>query len=203
MSLASGRLSKRDQRALVLLGAGLAAAAVLYYGVPRISGTPGLATASVNQDTVELDQQRLARLRQIAATVPAREAVLKQTSSDLADRERGIIQADTAPQAQAALLEIARRIGKDEQIDLRGGDFGAPKAFGDYGLVYATVTFECHVEQIVNFLADLSREPELVVPSEERIVSGNPKEKTMSVRMVLAGVVAKKLVPEKKGLAAF
>jgi hypothetical protein len=157
----------------------------------------------VSQDNAALAQQRLARLRQIAATVPAREAALKQTSSDLAGRERGIIQADTAAQAQATLLEIARRIGKDEQIDLRGGDFGAPKAFGDYGLVYATVTFECHVEELVNFLADLSREPELVAPSEERITTGNQKEKTMGVRMVLAGVVAKRLVPEKKGLAAF
>jgi hypothetical protein len=42
-----------------------------------------------------------------------------------------------------------------------------------------------------------------VVPSEERITSGNPKEKTMGVRMVLAGVVARKLVPDKKGLAVF
>jgi len=129
--------------------------------------------------------------------------VLKGTSADVAERERGMIQADTAPQAEAALLEIARRLGKDEQIDLRGGDFGAPKAFGDYGLVYATITFECHVEQLVNFLADLSREPEIVVPSEERIASGNAKEKTMGVRMLLAGVVAKKLVPQKKGLAGF
>ena len=128
---------------------------------------------------------------------------MKQTTSDLADRERGIIQADTAPQAQAALLEIARRVGKGEEIDVRGGDFGAPKVFGDYGLVYATVTFECHIEQLVNFLADLSHQPELIVPSEERITAGNAKEKTMNVRMVLAGVVPKKLVPEKKGLGAF
>lgn len=196
-------LSQRDRRALVILGAGLVVAAVLYYVFPNNSGTAAVVTANVNQDNVALGQQRLARLRQIAATVPAREAVLKRTSSDLADRERGIIQADTAAQAQATLLEIARRIGKDEEIDLRGGDFGAPKVFGDYGLVYATVTFECHVEQLINFLADLSREPELVVPSEEHIAANNPKEKTMSVRMVLAGVVAKKLVPEKKGLAAF
>ena len=202
MSL-SQPLSQRDRRALVVLGVGLVVAAVFYYIFPNTSGTAAVATANAGQDNVALAQQRLVRLRQIAATVPAREAVLKQTSSDLADRERGIIQADTAAQAQAALLEIARRIGKDEQIDVRGGDFGAPKAFGDYGLVYATVTFECHVEQLVNFLADLSRETELVVPSEERITTGNPKEKTMGVRMVLAGVVAKKLVPEKKGLAAF
>jgi len=66
--------------------------------------------------------------------------VLKQTTSDLADREHGILQADTAPQAQAALLEIARRVGKGEDIDVRGGDFGAPKAFGEYGLVFTTVT---------------------------------------------------------------
>ncbi len=203
MSLASAGLSTRDRRALIVLGAGLAAAAVLYFVFPNNSGTASVAAPSVNQDNTALLQQRLARLRQIASTVPGRETVLKQTSADLADREHGIIQADTAPQAQAALLEIARRIGKDEQIDLRGGDFGAPKAFGDYALVYATITFECHVEQLVNFLADLSREPELVVPSEERVTTGNQKEKTMGVRMVLAGVVAKKLVPEKKGLAGF
>jgi hypothetical protein len=195
-------LSERDRRALVLLGVGLAVAAVLYFVFPNNSGTASVA-APANQDNIALAQQRLTRLRQIAATVPAREAVLKQTAADVAERERGMIQADTAPQAQAALLEIARRLGKDEQIDLRGGDFGAPKAFGDYGLVYATVTFECHVEQLVNFLADLSREPEIIVPSEERITSGDAKEKTMGVRMLLAGVVAKKLVPVKKGLAGF
>jgi hypothetical protein len=196
-------ISERDRRALVVLGAGLAAAAVLYFVFPNNGGTTGVSAPAVNRDNIALAQQRLTRLRQIAATVPAREAVLKQTSADLAGRERGMIQADTAPQAQAALLEIARRLGKDEQIDLRGGDFGAPKAFGDYGLVYATVTFECHVEQLVNFLADLSREPEIIVPSEERITTGNPKEKTVGVRMLLAGVVAKKLVPQKKGLAGF
>lgn len=198
------QISQKDQRALAVLVAGLLAAAVLYYVFPANSGSANLSPASVNPDNVALAQQRLVRLRQIAATVSAREAVLKQTSSDLADREHGMIPADTAAQAQATLLEIARRIGKDEDIDLRGGDFGAPKAFGDYGLVYATVTFDCHVEQLVNFLADLSREPELVAPSEEKITAiSTPKDKVMSVRMVLAGVVAKKLVPEKKGLAAF
>jgi hypothetical protein len=197
------QLPERHRRAIVVLAVGLVVSGVLYFVFPSNSGTASVAAPAVIQDNSALAQQRLTRLRQIAATVPAREAVLKQTSSDLADRERGIIHADTAPQAEAALLEIARRLGKDEQIDLRGGDFGAPKAFGDYGLVYATVTFECHVEQLVNFLADLSKEPEIVAPSEERITSGNPKDKTMGVRMVLAGVVARKLVPEKKGLAGF
>jgi Type II secretion system (T2SS), protein M subtype b len=196
-------ISDRDRRALVVLAAGLALTAVFYFLVPGNSTTTSVASPSVSQDSIGLAQQRLVRLRKIAATVPAREVTLKQVSADLKDRELGMIQADTAAQAQAGLLEIARRIGKNEQIDVRGGEFAAPKPFGDYGLVYATVTFECHVEQLVNFLADLSREAELVVPSEERITSANPKEKTMGVRMVLAGLVAKKLVPEKKGLGAF
>ncbi len=115
-------------------------------------------------------------------------------------RERGIIQADTAhAAAQAALLQIVRQIGKNDMIGCaRLGEFGPPRLFGEYGLVYATVNFECHIEELVNFLADLSRAPELAVPSEERVVSANQKDKTMNVRMVMAGVVAKKLIPVKK-----
>lgn len=194
-------ISERDRRALILMAAALAVAAPLYY----FSGNPTATStvASASQDSMALAQKRLVRMREIAATLPAREAAMKQAASDLADRERGVIQADTAAQAQAALLEIARRIAKNDDIDLRGGDFGAPKIFGDYGLVYATVTFQCRIEQLVDFLADLSHEPELVAPSEQRIAAADAKDKTMGVRMVLAGVVAKKLIPEKKGLAAF
>jgi hypothetical protein len=196
-------LSPRDRRALAILAAGLVIAAVLRFALSDSPSSSTVNSAAASTDNTGLAQQRLARLRQIAATVPAREATMKRTAEDLADRERGIIRADTGPQAQAALLETARRIGKTEMIDVRGGDLGAPQPFGDYGLVYATVTFECHIEQLVNFLADLAREPELIVPAEERISSANAKEKTMAVRMVLAGLVPKKLVPEKKGLAAF
>jgi uncharacterized membrane protein len=191
--------AERNKRALILLAVSLVAGAILEFGFPSSTTAPA---ASIASDPAAL-QLRLTRLRQIAATAPVREVQMKQVSADLTDRERGIIQADTAAQAQATLLEIANRIGRTEQLDVRGGDFAAPRPFGDYGMVYATISFECHIEQLVNFLADLSREPQLVVPAEERIAAGNAKDKTMTVRMVLAGVVAKKLVPEKKGLATF
>lgn len=199
--MSAPHISDRDRRALIVLGV-FAVLTVLYLVLNRNTGSSVVAP-SVSETDPRMAQQRLARLRQVAATVPSREAVLKQTSADLADRERGIIQADTMAQAQASLVEIARRVGKGEDIDLRGGDFGAPKLAGDYGLVFAAVTFDCRIEQLVNFLADLSKIPELVVPYDERIAAGNPKDKTMNVRVTLAGVVAKKLVPEKKGLAGF
>jgi hypothetical protein len=193
------KLTDRNRNLLIFAGSSLLLALFLNYFVLTDTTAPAADTGSI-----PMARQRAARLRQVIATTPVRQAILKQTAADLADREKGIIQADTAPQAQAALLGIARRVGQAEQIDVRGGDLGAPKAFGDYGLVYATITFECHVEQLVNFLADLEKQPELIVPSEERITSGaQPKQKVLNVRMLLAGVVAKKLVPEKKGLGAF
>lgn len=196
-------ISQRDRRALIVLTAAMVVMGVLYLASGNSSGNISAASSNASQNNIALAQQRLVRMRQIAATLPARQAAMKQALADLTDRERGIIQAETAAQAQAALLETARRVGKNDEIDVRGGDFGAPKASGDYGLVYTTITFECHIEQLVNFLADLSREPQLIVPSEERIAAGNAKDKTMNIRMVLAGVVPRKLIPEKKGLAAF
>ena len=145
-------LSARERRLLMLLVPSVLVVLVLRY-VVLTDSQPAAPRAGASN--VAMAEQRLDRLRRIVAVLPARESVVKQTSSDLADRERGIIQAATAAQAQATLLEVARRVGKTEQIDVRGGDLGAPKSFGDYGLVYATIVFECHIEQLVNFLADL------------------------------------------------
>ena len=194
------KISARERRLLMLIAPVVLLAIVLRFALPDETAAPA---GNSDSGSIALTRQRAMRLRQLIATTPAREAALKQATADLADRERSVLQADTAAQAQAQLLEVARRVGKAEEIDVRGGDFGAPKTVGEYGLVYTTITFECRVEQLVNFLAGLSKQPELIVPAEERITSNNPKEKKMAVRMVLAGVAPKKLIPEKKGLGAF
>jgi hypothetical protein len=148
-------------------------------------------------------EKRLAKLRTVAATVPAEQKILDTVDADLALREKGSIQADTAPQAQARLLEIARRVAAAEGIDLRGGEFGQPKVISaDYGEVYAAVSFTCPIEKYVNFMAGLSHEPELIGPTEIHINSlMNPKEKTVNVRMTIGGLVPKKMIPEKKGFS--
>jgi hypothetical protein len=193
-------LSKRDRTALTILGAALGVFLLLQYAVLPDSNAPTSASVSMSADQLRM---RVGRLRQIAASLPVREALLKQTNADLADRERGIVQAGTAAEAQSEVLQTAQRIGKSNEIDVHSGEFPAPRPFGDYGIVYSAISFDCHIEQLLNFLADLTREPQLIVPSDERITATNPKDKTMTVRMTLAGVVAKKLLPEKKGIGAF
>lgn len=193
-------LTDREKRLVILIVPALLIALILRFTLFS-DAAPAAASAT---DSIAIAQQRVARLRQLKSLVSARETVMKQTASDLAVRERGLIPGDTAAQAQAALLEAARRVGKADQIDVRGGEFPSPRAFGDYGIVFTSITFECHVEQLVNFLADLGRQTELMVPSEERITASGPaKQKTITVRLVLAGIAPKKLIPEKKGLAAF
>lgn len=193
-------LTPRDRKALIGLAGALGVFALLHFVILPDSGAPVSQAVAMSSDQL---RQRVALLRQTAAALPVREALLKQTDADLKDRERGMIQAVTAAEAQSELLQTAQRIGKANELDVHSGELSAPRAFGDYGIVYATVSFECHIEQLLNFLSDLTREPQLIVPSEQRIVSANAKEKTMTVRMVLAGVVAKKLIPEKKGLGTF
>ncbi len=193
-------LTSRDRRALILFGAGLLTVVVLRFGVYRDSQTAVVEA----KDSVPLAENRLARLRQAEVAVPIKEALYKRLSAGVALREKGVIQAPTAQQAQAHLLETIRRVGKNEGIDVRGGEFPELRAVGEeYGEAAVSVNFECRIEQFVNFLAALTKEPELLASDEIRVSSANPKEKTVSVRLTLAGIVPRSLVPVKKGLPAF
>lgn len=195
------KLDKRDQRALLLLAPTVAVILVMKF----CTGGSGPQVAEANVDSVAVAEKKLARYRQLAATVPGKEALLKQASSEVAIKETGLIPADTAQQAQAQLLQVIRALGKTEGIDARGGEFGPVRPLGaDYGEVSVAVAFECGIEQLVNFLAALTSEKQLLATSEMRIASANPKQKTVSVRLSVSGVVPRKLVPEQqKGSSPF
>lgn len=193
-------VSPREKRVLILAAVALPLILILRLTVYGERQTSVVAASH----SIPLAEKRLARLRQIAATVPGKEVVLKQAAGELAVREKGIVMAQTAQQALAHVQETIRRVANAEGIQVRGGEFQPPKPLGeDYGEVSVAVSFECRIEQLVNVLAALTREPELLSTSELHVASANPKEKTVLVRMSLAGVVPRKLVPEKKGVAAF
>jgi hypothetical protein len=138
------------------------------------------------------------------ATVPGKEELLKKASDELAVREKGMIVADTAQQAQAQIQQVLRKVGAAQGIEVRGAEFGQVKPLGaDYGEAPVSVSFDCEIEQLVNFLAALGSQPEMLGTSDIRVAAGNPKDKRVGVRLTVAGVVAKKLVPVKKGVTSF
>lgn len=157
-------------------------------------------------DTVDHAEKLLTNLRKQAATVPGREAVLKQVSSELADREKNLIKGDTAPQAQAQLLQVLREVARNQAppLEIKQVELGQAKAFGDaYGQVSVSVNIDCRIDQLVNYLTYLSTQPEIITTDEVRFTGSNPKLKTNQVRLTISGLVARKLVPVKKGLASF
>lgn len=191
-------MSERDQRALKLLGGALTLASVLYFW-PDGSANPGAAAAA--SGTAVLEKQ-LQRHRDQLMQVPDKQALLKQAQADLAVREQGLITADTAAQAQAQLFQILRRIGRAQNppLEIRANEIGSARPLGDaYGEVSVTVSFECGVEQLVNLLADLGAQPEALATNEVHVGQANAPQKIIPVRLTVAGLVPRKLIPEKKG----
>jgi len=184
-----------DRKTAIFLVAGLAAIVVLRFWVYGDSST-GVVAASESIPTAE---QRLARVRQLSAMLPGKEAVLKQVAADLAVREKGLLVADTYPQAQAYLLSLIQKVAQSNGFAAPGAESWDVKPLGnDYGEVSVSVAFTCGIEQLVNFLAAIANQPELLATNEISISGGADKKKNLLVRLRLSGVVPKKLLPAKK-----
>jgi len=194
-------VGKLEKKPAIVLAVGVAAVLILRFGVLTDKADEPAVSAS---DSIPVAERRLQKLRTVASTVPGKETVLKQVTSELEDREKGILKADTAAQAQAQLLEVIRRVGTANGIDARGAEeLRVRPLANEYGEVLVAVTFNCGIEQLVNFLSALANEPQILATNEIHISAGDAKQKTVQVRLSLSGVVPKKLVPEKKGAAAF
>jgi hypothetical protein len=196
-------LSDRERRSLSFGGVSILLSLIYWFAT---SGPSSTATAKIITplDSVDRAEKVLTNLRKEAAKVPGKEAVLKQVSAELAEREKGLIKGDTAAQAQAQLVQILREVAKNQSppLEIRGVELGPVKPFGDaYGEVSVSVTLDCRIDQLVNYLAFLSAQPELFSTEETRITASHPKLKNMPVRLTISGLLPRKLVPVKKGFS--
>lgn len=190
-----GRDPKRDRRALILLGLAVAALAVFRMATAGGSGTKVVAPVE-QASALEL---RLRTLRRSMARLPGKQEQLKQASAELAEREKGLIDADTVNQAQAQVLDIVRRTAKSVGIDVRGVEFPQIKPYGDYyGEIGVTITAECGMEQLVDLMGEIAKQPQLLATSDLRANTASAKMKTVNVRLTISGLVPHKFMPEKK-----
>jgi hypothetical protein len=199
-------MSDRDRRALLILAPIVVLAAVYYFVSNSSPSSSGGAKISAPVDSIDRTEKRLAMLRRQAATLPGKEAVLKQVSLELAEREKGLIPGDTAEQAQAQLLQIIKRVAQQQMppLDLGQVELSRPRPFGAaYGQVSVSITLTCRIEDLINFLAAMSAQPELTATEEIRFGASHPKQKTMPIRLTVSGLVARRLVPVRKGLQEF
>lgn len=192
-------ISDRDKRALMILGGAVVLIGIIWLLTsPKSSRTNTVTAAS---ETIEGAEKRLAKLRQIAANAPADQHTLSDLTAELTRREKGILQADTVGQAQSQLMEVVKRVAKNANppVEVGQSELAQPEPFGDaYGLVKVTVTFDCRIEQLVNMLSDFASAPEMVATDQLRVSNANAKTKVMNVRLAVAGVIPKRLIPVRK-----
>lgn len=198
------KISEREKRILVIWS--IAVVMMLtYYFWPVDDGTPEVVGSA---NTVAGAEQQLERVRRLAAQVPAREQMLTRARAELESWEAGVIQSETAQQAQAELLQILREIGSSQAppLDFRSVEIGQVRRLDGsqaYGEALVSITFECAIEQLINMLADITARSEAMVTHELRINPVNNDDKILRVRMVVAGLVPGSHVPQQQGLGGF
>jgi hypothetical protein len=186
-----------DRKNAILLVGGVSAILLLKFVVMADHTVAPVVEAS---ESAPLALKRLNKVREIAANAPAREELLKQATAELETREKGLLKADTGAQAHAILQEKLRRLGEQNGIDIRGMEDPRVRPLGkDYGEAMVFVRFNCRIEQLVNLLAALTNEPEILATNQIQVTGTPDKNKNLSVRLGLSGVVTKKIAQEKKG----
>jgi len=194
------KLTPRDRRFLAWGGVSVLLFVVAEFWQSNSASEPVVVSST---NSVESAEKRLARLRDVAATVPGKEAALKVVEAEVAKRESGLIQAPTAAQARAQLLQILERLcaAENPPIRIQTDELGGISPLGtDYGSIDIAVQIQCSIEQLVNLLAAIAAQPELIYTTDLRVTStNNPKEKLVGVHLAVSGVVPRKLVPDKKG----
>lgn len=195
------QLSRGRQITLYSTLAFMLAAVLVRFGV--VGNDQGQVVAS--RDSIPVAKQRLEILRRKAATIPAKEAILKQVSAELKTRETGIVQASTAEQARAHLMDVLHGSAVANGFDSQGASqFPEPKPLGqDYGQVSIGQNFTCRIDQLVNFLSAIANEPETLATDTIFVAPLRDKNKSITVRLTLSGVIPKALVPEKKKGVSF
>ena len=107
------KLNDRERGLILLIVPALLMALILRFTM--FSDSSSSSAEATGADSVQLAQQRAARLRQLKALVPAREEVMKQAAADLAvrrDDEHTLLATDSIPHlAQAFRFDSRGRTG--------------------------------------------------------------------------------------------
>ncbi len=191
-------ITDRDRRALLLA---VPAVIIILIYVATSPRETAVVAPLANADSIPVAEDRLARMRQSVARVPGKEEVLKQANAELAEREKNLFDADTAAVATERLLQVVRQVARAQAppVELRSIELAPPKAFGEhYGEIAVAITTECRVDQLVNMMSDLTARKEMISTRDLRISAANPNEKTVTLRMTVAGLVPRRLVPKKQ-----
>jgi Tfp pilus assembly protein PilO len=194
----AAQLNSRDRRALGLLLAALAIAALLQLDLFAPGAGPDAAAGSV-----EAAEQRL-----LLAQVKARQLPLAEAEFDAAKRQldvldQGLLKSESAALAQAEMRQLVGDLLAAEGISMEASQFGTVQLDGeDYAQVPLNVNFQCGIEQFVNLMAAIANTPQLLATRRIRIAPENRATKSVRVQLTVAGLLPVARTPELKPKAS-
>jgi Tfp pilus assembly protein PilO len=187
-------LQSRDRRAVVLLLAALAIAAVSQLD---LFAPGGAASSSVG--SLEAAEQRLLLAEVKARQLPLAEAELDAAKRQLDVLERGLLKSESAALAQAEMRQLVGDLLAAEGITMESSQFGAVQLDGeDYAQVPLNVNFQCGIEQFVNLMAAVANAPQLLATRRIQIAPENRATKSVRVQLTVAGLLPAARTPELK-----
>lgn len=194
----AGQLQSRDQRALLLLVAALAIAALLQLDL----FAPG-SSSDTSGSSIEAAEQRLLLAQVKARQLPMAEAELDAVKRQVDLLEQGLLKSETAALAQAEMQQLVGDLLAAEGISMESSQFGTVQLDGeDYAQVPINVNFQCGIEQLVNLMAAVANAPELLATRRIRVTPENHATKSVRVMMTVAGLLPADRTPELKRKAA-
>jgi len=197
-------VTERDKRALIGLAAAVVISLTVYFW-PQDTAAPDVVETAASAESAG---QRLERVRRLAAQVPGRQQELNRLRAELEQWEAGVIRAETSQQAQAEIVQVLRRIGSNQvpPLEFSSVEMGQVRPLGSdraFGEALVSVSFNCVIEQLVNLMADLTAQTESVVTEELRVSPLKPEEKSLRVRLTVAGLVPGELLSQQRGVRQF
>jgi len=187
------KLTSRDWRALLIL---LLVAVAMGCRWAVVSSNPKPAIIAQVAPTGQL-LTILAKRREAAGAVAQKQEILRRLRTQLAVEESGLIQAATAAQAQAHLLEILKNVTSQQKppLEVKRIEFSAPQEVSDaFGEVSVSISIECRIDELLNLIAALTETSEIIATEEISLTVADQNLKILLARLTVKGLVRRSLI---------
>ena len=178
-------IGKRDRKALQLGGMALAVWVILRFAV-----FPAWDRQQQERAELPLRETALLKYRQALAAVSADERTAELLQIRLRETESGLLENSSPALASAEFQDRIRQSAANHAIELRSSQFLALRPLeAGYAQVPLGLQFQCRLDQLVNFLAELRSGPKIVAVPQLQIQSNGGPEKLIAVTLTAAGVM--------------
>ena len=187
------RISERDRRALMGLGAAVAVFLLWQFDFVLPSATGAAVSASEIRREEDLLKLAQVTIRQKPLLDSEFETVEKARQA----LETKLLTSETAALAQAEMREIAGRLMSGAGIQMKATRFGRVQREGeDYAQVPLIVQFTCAVESFVNLMSDIANADVLLSTREIKISPARGETKRIRVELTFSGYLPVSRTPE-------